>query len=611
MIYANLIYFLVVIFIFSTNIPAETPEHNIMTAMAGAAVLLFAYGLLAAKLYRRCPPGSASHYFSTEKKLTFLAVVIFGFFVYGLDLKAYLQPLSFNGRVTTFENIGGLAVFFLLLSISWIQGRRSYETIFNRPYSTVSFVVTNIKINLPIVLPWLAIGLTFDLLPLLPWPGVKELILSPWGDLLIFIIFLILLTVFFPPMVRYLWECKPIEKGELRLHIEDFCKRQGFSSEILYWPLFEGQVLTAGVMGIIPKFRYLLLTPALIDALEKKELESVLAHEIGHVKKKHMLLYVLLFAGFSVVIGVMARVALYLILVSDFFYQLLDVLNMAPDILLAGIMGFSMLVFMLFYFRFILGYFIRNSERQADLFVFTAQGTARPIIRAFEKISFLSGNIRDQKSWHHFGIGERIDFLEKCEKNHHLIRRHDRKLYISFIVYFLMVAGIVISIQKLDIEKISAGYEIKYTEAVLLRKAEKEPDNSLWLHLLGDLMQKEAMEKQAIAAYTRALEIDPANADVNNNLAWLLLTAKDKSLRDAGRALTLARRAALIREEGYIIDTLATAFWANGFTEEAMIMALKAIQIDPANAEFYRSQLRKFAYEQWVSGDSDQITEER
>ena len=63
-----------------------------------------------------------------------------------------------------------------------------------------------------------------------------------------------------------------MEPGLLRSSIEQFCRRQNFSSEILYWPLFEGKMVTAGVMGIVPKFRYLLLTPALLSALDQEEL---------------------------------------------------------------------------------------------------------------------------------------------------------------------------------------------------------------------------------------------------------------------------------------------------------------------------------------------------
>ncbi|MCW5214429.1 hypothetical protein VU13_03840 [Desulfobulbus sp. US5] len=42
-----------------------------------------------------------------------------------------------------------------------------------------------------------------------------------------------------------------MEPGPLRHGIERFCRNQNFSSEILYWPLFEGKMITAGVMGIV------------------------------------------------------------------------------------------------------------------------------------------------------------------------------------------------------------------------------------------------------------------------------------------------------------------------------------------------------------------------
>ena len=254
---------------------------------------------------------------------------------------------------------------------------------------------------------------------------------------------------------------------------------------------------------------------------------------------------------------------------------------------------------MLIYFRFIFGYFIRNFERQADLYVFKAQGTSAPLIRSFEKIAVLSGNIRDEKSWHHFGIGERIDFLEKCEQDPMLIRRQDRKVYTSMGIYFLIILCVVLGMQRIDVESMAAGLETRYAEAILEQKLKQEPENSLWLQLFGDLMQKKEMEKKAIEAYDKALALNPMNAELNNNLAWLLLTARDKSVRDPVRALTLARTAAMLKEEGFILDTLATAFWANGLVEEALALEVKAGQIDPDNIRYYRSQWEKFRTRSW------------
>ncbi len=594
MFYNNLIYFLVAIFVFSTSTAPKTPTVAPQLAVPLFFLLLFSFSRVAARLYGRARRGSSSQYFSAETKLSVLAVLLFACLVYFLDLRYYLQPLSLGGRLPILVNAAGLGVFFLLLSIMWLRARPAYEAVFNRSYSAAGFVFSNIKSNLPIVLPWLVLSFTFDLLAALPMPRFQEIMSSPWGDLVLFFVFVVFLALFFPPLVRWLWDCRPMPPGPLRDRIESFCHRQNFHSEIYLWPLFEGHVLTAGIMGILPGFRYLLVTPALLETLNEEELDSVLAHEIGHVKKMHLLLYVLLFLGFSILAGSLAGLLSVLILGSSLFYRLLDWFNSSPEVLFGALSGLVLLVALLVYFRFIFGWFIRNFERQADLYVFRALGTARPLVSSFEKIAALSGNIRDQKSWHHFGIGERIDFLERCERDPGLIRRHDRKIYLALGIYFLVILSTVLGVRRVDTEWLLAGYETRYTEAVLRHKVQQEPGNSLWLQLLGDLLQDRQMEKKARDAYERALRLNPMNADLNNNLAWLLLTARDRSLRDPRRALTLARTAAVLKENGYILDTLATAFWANGLVDEAVATELKAMRLDPENRNYYQQQVEKF-----------------
>ena len=147
MIYANLIYFLVVIFVFSTNTPAKEPMPAPWTALLSAAFALFLFARIAAKLYGRSLHGSSRLYFSAEKKLSMLAVALFTFFVYGLDLKYYLHPLSMDDHLPVLENLAGLGVFFLLLSIMWIKGRPAYEAVFQRKYSSGAFIVSNIKVD--------------------------------------------------------------------------------------------------------------------------------------------------------------------------------------------------------------------------------------------------------------------------------------------------------------------------------------------------------------------------------------------------------------------------------------------------------------------------------
>ena len=599
MIYNNLIYFLAVIFTVST---AAAPEHPGLPPRLGLplfGLLLIAFSFLAGKLFRSHQYLGSKRYFAAEKKASLLATILFIASFFFFDLKYYTQFFSFKGTLPTGANLFSLLLFFCFLVLMWLRALPSYRRIFNSAVTAKDFVLNNIKTNLTIILPWLILSFFFDLLGNIPAAKTESRSGTFEGELGFFLLFLLLLALIFPPVVRRLWGCTPVEPGPLRSRIEAFCRRQNFSSEILYWPLFEGKMVTAGIMGIVPKFRYLLLTPALLSALDQEELEAVLAHEIGHVKRYHLVLYVLLFLGFSLLAEAMTKPLHLLFLNTDWFYQAVMRLHISGDKLLTFLASATVFLFMLLYFRFLFGYFIRNFERQADLYVFTAQKTAFPLIRSFEKIAVMGGNIRNKKNWHHFGIGERIDFLEKCQNNPKNIRRHDWKVYGSLALYFLLTGAGVWSLQKLDTDQLYNSSQIRYAEAVLAEKIQQEPENSGWLKLFGDLMLESGKETAALHAYEKALAFPPVGPELANNTAWLLLTARDGSLRDPVRALELAESAARLSEQGYILDTLATALWANGREEEAVAVEEKAAALDPENRTYYQSRREKFHKESW------------
>jgi predicted Zn-dependent protease len=206
----------------------------------------------------------------------------------------------------------------------------------------------------------------------------------------------------------------------------------------------------------------------------------------------------------------------------------------------------------------------------------------------------MSGNSRDQPSWHHFGIGERVAYLEKCALDPQERGRHQRKVKISLTIYLLMLAAALIWAQYLPLERLSRQYQEKYLEAVLLQKVAQEPDKALWLQMAGDLMQHKKMEKEALAAYERALTFEPDSPGLMNNLAWLLLTSVDPQLRDPLRALILARRVAGMRPLGSFLDTLGLACWANGFIDEAVAAEQDAVLADPAGRGYYQQQIDRF-----------------
>ncbi|MCI5124272.1 MAG: peptidase M48 Ste24p [Candidatus Electrothrix sp. AR5] len=599
MIYNNLIYFLAVIFVISTATAPEQPWLPSWLGLPLFALLLSAFSFLASKLFGSHSSISSKRYFSAEKKASLLATFLFiaSFFVF--DLKYYGQSLSFNNALPVVANLFGLLLFFCFLTLMWLRALPSYRRIFNSFVSPTDFVLNNIRTNLTIILPWLILSFLLDLLNIVPLAGMEAWLGTPLGELFFFLVVFLLLSLLFPPVMRRLWGCIPMEPGPLRHTVEKFCHSQNFSSEILYWPLFEGKMVTAGVMGIVPRFRYLLLTPALLSALDQEELEAVLAHEIGHVKKYHLILYLLLFFGFTLLAGAMSEPLHLLLLNSDWFYRLLIWSQISGDTLLTFFEATIVFLFMLLYFRFLFGYFIRNFERQADLYVFKAQKTAFPLIRSFEKIAAMSGNIRNKKNWHHFGIGERIDFLEKCEHNSKNIRLHDWKVSCSLVVYVFLISAVSWSLHHLDTESLYQSSQAHYVRVVLEEKLQQEPENSRWLKLFGDLMLENGKEAAALKAYEKALRSLSVSSGLANNTAWLLLTAKDSNLRDPVRALILARSAARFSEQGDILDTLATALWANGRVDEAVAIEEKAAELDRENLAYYQSRMDKFRQESW------------
>lgn len=611
MIYNNLLYLITVIIIFSTGSIPDTPQIPFTAAFIIFLVKGGIYHYLVHQAHRSERVTNDKKYFAIEQKFSLLAIFIFAIDVYLLDVKYYLSFLSVNGNMPVLLNLGGLALFFFYLALLWLAARKNYARLFGRRYTAREFVINNIKFNIPIVLPWLIINFIADFLKILPFPLSRMLASSEWGESILFLLFFLLLAVIFPALIKSLWNCRTMPAGPARTHMEEFCRQQNFSyTDIMLWPLYEGKMLTAGVMGLSKRYRYLLITPALLEALTPYEIEAVLAHEIGHIKKYHLQLYLLLFLCFGLVVSLIASPLLYLLLNADFFYKIINAFKINPETALTFWGAVPMFVIMLVYFRYVFGFFMRNFERQADAHVFKVLGDSTPLISSLEKIGWLSGNIRNKPSWHHFGIAQRVDFLQKCSRDRSSIRRHDRKVYGSLILFIVLLAfsgGIFWNMpMELDDET-----NIKFVEAVIQQKAHREPDKAIWQRLLGDISQEIDKYPEALAAYDKALTLEPENPETLNNLAWMLITAADPAIRDPGRALSLALQAATIRPSaGYILDTLAAAYWANNKIKEALETEDLAIRHDPVNRIFYRRQMDFFLDNRWPA-DLESWTREK
>jgi len=591
--FTQFIYFIVSLLIYSTY---QKPDYYIFsdnTAIILFHVLLCFFIVLARASYARLGKdimcGQCEfHYERMDQqtnRLTILGLLFYTLDIYALNLKKFISWIPLFQSFPSLSALCFLLLFFIYISIVYYWEYDIYHIIHPDTPGRMVYIYSNLSFSLPMLLPWLFISLVGDALQFIPDGPFKSMLDSTVGENIQFVILLILIALFAPKLIKKIWRCEPLPEGIYRDCIDATCKEAGIGySNILYWPIFGGKMITAGVMGLTKKFRYILVTRALIETLSLEELRGVIAHEIGHVKKSHLIKYFVSVMLFSFVIVNIVNSGLF------FCYKMLGV----DHIHMATIMFTCfMILFLVVYFRLIFGYFMRNFEREADIFAFQMIGSSAPLISAFNKITFYSGRPPTQPNWHHFSIAQRIGYLERCEANPEWIHYHDRKVKRSMAAYIVgVIICIGLSFQMPEYSK--RELFILHAEEILEAAIEKEPHDTELYALLGEAALLKKHYHKAIYAYTRSLELQPDNPETLNNLAWLYATCEEIDLRNPKKALMLAQKAAKLESSYYILDTLAEAYYINGYFEQAVQLAEKVLTMELKNPEYYEQQLKKF-----------------
>jgi Zn-dependent protease with chaperone function len=517
------------------------------------------------------------------------------------DLKAHLARLPLVASSESLSGLCAVALYFTLLALVWTATYPLEKKLFQQSLTPSRFVWGQARLVAPVIFPWLAIVVIRDLLQAL-WPAGRAWLDSGWGDLFFLASFVALMAVFFPWLVRHWWGCRLWPADPVRDLAERVLSLAGVRvGAILSWPIMQGRLLTAGILGVAPRFRYLLLTPALVEATTPEELAGVVAHEAGHVRHRHLVLYLVFFLGFFVLAYAMAEPISILLNLSLFWLTgtgwgaevLKD--NSPGGAVFSLLMALPLVALLVIYLRFLMGYFMRNFERQADLFALKLLGSAAPLAGALEKVAQLAGDTRDVPSWHHFSVAQRVEVLQKAEADPALIPSHGRRLRKALAWYLAALIGISSLGFASSNFGLAEGLHRRLVVRVLEKKLEANP-RSPDLHLgLGVLALENGDEHKAFRHLKEALRLAPQNPEALNSLAWLFATAKEQGLRRPRQALILAQAAVERAPLSHIWDTLAEAYFVNGQYDKALAASRAALQAGPRDRlDYYQEQLARF-----------------
>ncbi len=523
--------------------------------------------------------------------------------LYLLDLKAFFSSLPIISQVPAIVDLMMLILFLPYLIVIWATARAALGRHIPIDRGLSGEIRDRLGFLVPVLIPAALFLIGDEIAARIPLSGLPEILHGPTPR---FVLFLATFVFVLPPIIRLGWRCTPLPPGRHRLLIQKFLARDGVRfQEILLWPLKGGKACTAAVLGIVPRFRYLLVTPCLLDHLTDEEIEAVLAHEVAHIRYRHLLWLAAFIGAYGLLLYRIADPVWAWAISHRITITVLAWVAEHPDLLSPVVALLPSAILMLAYFRFAMGYFMRNFEREADLHVLDIQKTPVHLANSLEKIGILAGGIREQKNWHHYGIGERVAFLLSADRVPGAKKRFERSLRLKKAAFLAVMLAAAASSPLLPVKAWEERADIHVADILIEELSGKETPSRDLLLMAGNVFYEREEYARAVHVLEKAMKVAPDDPEVLNSLAWVFLTAKEPKFLRPVEGLTLAQKAAAIKPAAHILDTLAEGLFLNHRIDEAIKVEKKALEAGPKNPDYYLDQIERFERKTPSSRDSD------
>ena len=219
---------------------------------------------------------------------TFSVVLMLAFLFF--DGFAYVDSIA---RSITENSIGIVLIFFgiimfasdiLTLPFSWYSTFVIEEKYGFNKTTKATFVLDKLK-------SWVLMALVGGgILALITWFYETTQKDFWWYAWILITVFTLFVTMFYAKLIVPLFNKQtPLQEGSLRSKIENYAEKVGFKLDNIF--VIDGSKRSTKANAYFSGFgseKRITLYDTLINDLEEDEIVSVLAHEVGHYKKKHV-----------------------------------------------------------------------------------------------------------------------------------------------------------------------------------------------------------------------------------------------------------------------------------------------------------------------------------
>lgn len=298
------------------------------------------------------------------------------------------------------------------------------------------------------LLPMFVYLITMDALYWLPYSAKVFIVEHPYILIGLILPVIVSAYIFAPLLMQFLWKTEPLAGGsalkpklELKEKLERLTKQSGAKhKDIVVWQTGSLLIANAAVAGTLPWNRRIFLTDALLQYFTDEEIETVVAHELGHIRYKHIQTYMLF--------------SLFYLLSYPFYYVLVEeplVTHFGEAQILSTLCS---LAFLIIFFVIIFRYLSRRCEHQADLYAVTLTEKPEAFKTALMKLAVLNSVPKSIRRFFelfntHPSIDRRIAFINQWMSRNPAIQRYKNyllevKILIALLPIFCVLAVLLL-----------------------------------------------------------------------------------------------------------------------------------------------------------------------